>query len=84
VNKGELATIGRARAVGILGFGLNIPMTGLLCWLFWAMIHVTYLVGFRSKLLTVIDWVWNYLFFERGARLITGDSRLTLSRPREG
>ena len=83
VNKGELATIGRARAVGVLGFGLNFPMAGLACWLFWAMVHVTYLIGFRNKLLTIIDWVWSYMFFERGARLITGDAHLTIERPRE-
>lgn len=83
VNKGELATIGRARAVGIVGFGLNIALTGWVCWVFWAVVHVTYLVGFRNKLLTVIDWVWSYLFFERGARLITGDSAVRVLRARD-
>lgn len=72
VNKGELATIGRARAVGVLGFGLGMKMTGLFAWAFWALIHVTYLIGFRSKLMVMIDWVWSYISFERGARLITG------------
>jgi NADH:ubiquinone reductase (H+-translocating) len=73
VNKGELATIGRARAVGVLGFGLNTHLTGFIAWALWALVHITYLIGFRSRLMVLIDWAWAYLVFERGARLITGD-----------
>lgn len=72
-NKGELATIGRNKAVGVLGFGLNFPFAGFFAWLFWALIHVTYLIGFRNRLLVMFDWVWSYIFFSRGARLITTD-----------
>lgn len=82
-NKGELATIGRARAVGVMGFGLSWPLTGWFCWAFWALVHITYLVGFRNRLLVMIDWAWSYLFFERGARLITGDSTIRVNRPRQ-
>jgi NADH dehydrogenase len=78
VNKGELATIGRARAVGVLGFGLKLKLAGFVAWALWACVHVAYLIGFRNRLFTMLDWVWSYLFFERGARLITGDSRLHL------
>lgn len=73
INKGELATIGRNKAVGVLGFGLNFPFAGFFAWLFWALIHVTYLIGFRNRLLVMFDWVWSYIFFSRGARLITTD-----------
>ncbi len=73
VNKGEMATIGRARAVGVIGFGLNYPLTGLVAWLLWALIHISYLIGFRNRVLVLIDWVWSYVFFDRGARLITGE-----------
>ncbi len=72
-NKGELATIGRNKAVGVLGFGLNFPFAGFFAWLFWALVHVTYLIGFRNRLLVMFDWVWSYVFFSRGARLITTD-----------
>ncbi|MBX9737621.1 MAG: NAD(P)/FAD-dependent oxidoreductase [Phycisphaerales bacterium] len=73
VNKGEMATIGRARAVGVIGFGLNVPLTGFIAWALWALIHISYLIGFRNRVLVLIDWVWSYVFFERGARLITGE-----------
>jgi len=68
-DKGMMATIGRNRAVAQLAgrrFG------GMLAWLLWAGVHIFYLIGFRSKVLTMIDWAWSYIFFERGARLITG------------
>ncbi len=78
LNKGELATIGRARAVGVLGFGLNLEYAGLVAWLFWALIHIAYLIGFRSRLTTMIDWITQYVVFDRGVRLITGDATLHL------
>lgn len=76
VNKGELATIGKNKAVGVLGFGLHVPLTGFIAWALWALVHVSYLIGFRNRLLVMIDWMWSYIFFERGARLITGQEGL--------
>jgi NADH dehydrogenase len=67
-DKGMLATIGRARAVGSLG-GLRV--TGLLAWLLWSAVHVVYLISFRQRLLVMLDWIWSYVFFSGGARLIT-------------
>ncbi|MFI4898502.1 MAG: NAD(P)/FAD-dependent oxidoreductase [Phycisphaerales bacterium JB059] len=67
-DKGALATIGRHRAVADLGgrsFG------GFFAWLLWAGVHVFFLIGFRNKLLVMIQWVWSYITFGRGARLIT-------------
>jgi len=40
----------------------------------WALVHVMFLIGFRNRLLVMIEWAWLYFFFDRGARLITGDS----------
>jgi NADH dehydrogenase len=69
VDKGVLATIGRARAVAyIKGFGFG----GLMAWLLWAGLHIVYLIGYRAKILVLLDWAWSYFFFERGSRLITG------------
>lgn len=78
---GDMATIGRARAVGAV-FGVRIA--GLAAWLFWAALHVMKLIGFRNKLIVMIQWAWAYLVFSRGARLITGDAELHLAPPRSG
>ena len=66
---GSLATIGRHKAVIDLGW---IHLTGSLGWWFWSTAHLYFLVGFRSRLLVGMTWLWNYVTFERGARLITG------------
>ena len=72
VDKGNLATIGRNRAVAdIRGrrFG------GILAFLLWAFVHVLFLIDFRRKFTTFLEWVWTYFFYERGVRLITGKGR---------
>ncbi|HUH03349.1 MAG TPA: NAD(P)/FAD-dependent oxidoreductase [Kofleriaceae bacterium] len=69
-DKGSMATIGRSSAVvdaGRLRFG------GFLAWVFWWVVHITFLVGFRNRLMVIFGWAWSYLTFQRGARLITGD-----------
>ena len=66
---GNLATIGRSKAVADFGW---LKLTGLAAWLVWSTAHVYFLVGFRSRLAVGWTWLWNYLTFERGARLITG------------
>ena len=64
---GTLAVIGRnAAAVHLLGRNF----TGFLAWLLWLSVHIYRLIGFRNRLLVLIDWAWDYLFFERGVRLI--------------
>jgi NADH dehydrogenase len=78
-DKGMLATIGRAKAVGLV-FGFKIA--GLIAWLFWAGVHIMYLIGFRNRLLVMLQWGWAYIVFQRGARLITGTTDLELRRPR--
>lgn len=69
VDKGTLATIGRSRAVAHV-FGIN--FSGFLAWIFWAGLHVAFLIDFRAKLLVLLDWTWSYVTFRRGSRLITG------------
>jgi len=67
---GKLATIGRHRAV--IEFG-RLRLSGTLAWLLWCTAHIFFLAGFRNRLLVGANWLWNYVSFERGARLITGE-----------
>lgn len=73
VDKGSLATIGRAAAVAQIR-GLHI--SGYFAWLAWLFVHVFFLIGFRNRLIVLIQWAWSYITYERGARLITGDTKL--------
>jgi len=68
-NFGTMATIGRRAAVADFGW---ITITGTLAWLLWGMVHVTFLIGFRNRLIVILDWLWSYVTFQSGARLITG------------
>jgi NADH dehydrogenase len=67
-SAGNLATIGRSAAV--VDFG-KLRLTGFVAWLLWSIAHIFFLIGFRNRLTVAIDWLWAYLTFERGARLIT-------------
>jgi NADH dehydrogenase len=73
VDKGSLATIGRAAAVADFG---KFHVSGFIAWLSWLFIHIFFLIGFRNRLIVMIQWAWSYFTYERGARLITGDDRL--------
>lgn len=68
-DKGILATIGKRLAVAKIG---PLEVGGFIAWFIWAVIHIWYLIGFRNKLVVMIQWIWSYLFSQRGARLITG------------
>ena len=83
-DKGSLATIGRNKAVADLNFGLHFG--GFLAWVMWAAIHIVYLVGYRSRIAVMREWVWNYITFYRGSRLITGvqDGQDALHYPAPG
>jgi NADH dehydrogenase len=72
-DKGSLATIGRAAAVAQFG---KLELSGYFAWLAWLFIHILFLIGFRNRLLVMIQWAWSYLTYERGARLITGSDEL--------
>lgn len=67
VNKGELATIGRAAAVANFG---RLRFSGYPAWVLWLFVHLMYLVGFENRLLVFVQWAWNYVTRNRGARLI--------------
>jgi len=64
---GELATIGRKSAVVKLGV---FQLTGFLGWVFWSAVHIYFLIGLRNRFVVALNWLWSYLTFQRGARLI--------------
>jgi len=72
-DKGSLATIGRAAAVAQIG---KFELSGYFAWLAWLFIHILFLIGFRNRLIVMIQWAWSSLTYERGARLITGSDDL--------
>jgi NADH:ubiquinone reductase (H+-translocating) len=67
---GNLATIGRSRAVIDLG---RLRLTGFAAWALWSVAHIWFLIGFRSRLAVSLNWLFHYLTFHRAARLITGE-----------
>jgi NADH dehydrogenase len=84
IDKGNLATIGRARAVAEIK-GLHFG--GPLAWLLWLGIHIFYLIGFQNRILVLLRWAFSFVTRGRGARLITGEaatgSRVGVSTPHE-
>lgn len=68
-NKGDLATIGRHKAIADFGF---LRVTGGLAWWFWLLVHIMYLAGFRNRFSVLVEWGYSYFTYERGARLISG------------
>jgi NADH:ubiquinone reductase (H+-translocating) len=73
VDKGSLATIGRAAAIAEFR---KIHISGYFAWLAWLFIHIFFLIGFRNRVIVLLQWAWSYFTYERGARLITGDTTL--------
>ena len=69
-NKGELAVIGRGDAVANLP---GLRFGGFIAWCIWIFLHIAYLIGFRNRVLVLIQWAWSYITYARGARLITGE-----------
>jgi NADH dehydrogenase len=69
VDKGQMATIGRSRAILEIG---SLKMTGWLAWITWLAVHIYYLTGFKNRLVVVLEWAWSFVTFGRGARLIVG------------
>jgi len=70
IDRGSMATIGRAAAVAVLG---GWHLTGFLAWLAWLFVHLMLLVGHENRILVFVQWAWNYWTRNRSARLITGD-----------
>jgi NADH dehydrogenase len=71
-DKGSMATIGRSRAVAVIG---RLRLEGLLAWWAWLLVHLVMLIGFRNRLVVLVNWAWNYLTFDRGLRAIVGTER---------
>jgi NADH:ubiquinone reductase (H+-translocating) len=69
VNKGNLATIGRAKAIADFG---RVHLTGFVAWIFCLFVHILNLVGFRSRVSVLVQWAYAYFTYQRGMRLITG------------
>jgi NADH dehydrogenase len=72
LNKGDLATIGRFRAVALIA---GVHLSGWFAWWTWLFIHILYLAGFRNRLSVLFEWGYSFFTYQRGARLILGDRR---------
>jgi NADH:ubiquinone reductase (H+-translocating) len=70
-DKGALATIGRHSAIADLGW---VRLTGFVAWVLWGVVHIFFLIGFRNRMAVFLNWIWAWLTYGRGARLITGDT----------
>lgn len=79
-DRGRMATIGRGAAVAEIG---GLKLRGVLAWLSWLFVHILFLVGFRNRVMVMLQWAWSYLTWQRGARLITGEVGATLDPPGE-
>jgi NADH:quinone reductase (non-electrogenic) len=73
IDKGTMATIGRAAAIAQIG---KLHVSGFIAWIMWLFVHIMYLVGFRNRILVMLEWAWSYLTYQRSARLITGSTYL--------
>jgi NADH dehydrogenase len=78
---GNLATIGRAAAVADFG---RVRFGGTFAWLVWVFVHILKLVGFRNRILVMVQWAWAWLTYQRGIRLITGSPEVELEKSRSG
>jgi NADH:ubiquinone reductase (H+-translocating) len=68
-DKGSLATVGRSRAVAVIG---RLKLSGFFAWVAWLFVHIVFLIGFRNRFVVLFTWMWAYLTYERSARLIVG------------
>lgn len=68
-DKGSMATIGRAKAIAEV---YGIKLSGFIAWLAWGLLHIFFLIGFRNRVRVMLEWIWQYVTFRRGIRLITG------------
>lgn len=78
VDKGNLATLGRYKAVADIA---GVRLSGVPAWMIWAVVHILFLIDFRSRLSVALGWASTYFFGNRSARLITGNSDFTLKHP---
>jgi len=76
-DKGDMATIGRLAAVADIKWPFKAHWGGFMAWVTWLVVHIYFLIGFRNRIQIFATWAWQYFTFTDGARLITGDQRLT-------
>jgi len=76
-DKGDMATIGRLAAVAKIEWPFKAHWGGFMAWVTWLVVHIYFLIGFRNRVTIFSTWAWTYFTFADGARLITGDQRLT-------
>jgi len=79
-DKGNLATIGRYRAIAAIG---KVKLRGQFAWWFWLFVHLMYLATFRNRVIVLIEWAYSYLTYQRGSRLLTEREGDGASRARE-
>lgn len=75
-DKGDMATIGRHRAVANVVWPFHAHLSGLSAWMAWLTVHIYFLVGFRNRVLVMLQWIWMYFGLSAGPRLITGSQKL--------
>jgi NADH dehydrogenase len=75
-DKGDMATIGRNRAVADVKWPFKAHWSGFAAWITWLTVHIFFLVGFRNRVLVMVQWAWTYLTLGHGARLIMGNQKL--------
>jgi NADH dehydrogenase len=84
-DKGDMATIGRNRAVADVKWPFKAHWSGFLAWVTWLTVHIFFLIGFRNRVLVMVQWAWTYLTLGHGARLIMGSQSMPgwdeVSRP---
>ena len=76
-DKGDMATIGRLTAVAKIEWPFKAHWGGFMAWATWLVVHIYFLIGFRNRITIFSTWAWTYFTFADGARLITGDQRLS-------
>jgi NADH dehydrogenase len=75
-HPGDFATIGRRKAIAMFG---RAHLTGFVAWVLWCVAHIYFLIGMRHRFIVAFTWLWDYITFQRGARLITEGSERDLS-----
>jgi NADH:ubiquinone reductase (H+-translocating) len=78
-HQGSLATIGRNKAIVDFGW---MTLSGRFAWLLWVFAHIYFLIGFRSRIVVALDWLWAYVTFRRGARIILAETGDVMTEPR--
>ncbi|MCR4417869.1 MAG: NAD(P)/FAD-dependent oxidoreductase [Ignavibacteria bacterium] len=73
INKGSLATIGKAKAVADFGW---LRFSGFFAWLLWVFVHIFFLIGFKNRFIVMIEWIFAYFTYQKSARLIVGEKKI--------